>query len=265
MASTVQNTPSWSAKQQFDRQAAHYDEQWNSWSEETLARIIDVAKPSADDRALDVATGTGFTAMALAPLVRNVVAVDVSSGMLDVARRQAADRGITNVVFAEAPAEKLPFEDGAFDIVACRIAAHHFLSGKDFVSEVARVLAQGGRFALVDTTVPDGDPESDEWQNAVEVVRDRSHVRNLSPSEWAMLVADSGLVVESATDSGAGITIPLTDWLTKAGCAGDSAAEVRRRFANAPASAKSAFQIVEQPDGEVVFTWRRVILGATKR
>ena len=124
------------------------------------------------------------------------------------------------------------------------------------------MLKPGGRFALVDTTVPDDDVITSTWQNEVEAVRDPSHRRNLSPNEWRTVVANAGLTVQSVTDTGAGITIPLTDWLTKAGCTGDSASDVRRRFAEAPASAKAAFQIHQRSDGETVFTWQRVLLKA---
>jgi len=175
--------PTRSAKEQFDSQATHYDVQWSGWSAETLNWMLDNAECHSSDALLDVATGTGFTALAFAPYVGSVIGLDVSPGMLAQARRQAEERSIGNTEFREAPAEALPFADETFDIVTCRIAPHHFLEIEKFVSEAARVLKPGGALLLVDTTVPDTDPGAAEWQNAVETVRDPSHVRNYMPSE----------------------------------------------------------------------------------
>lgn len=256
--------PARSAQEQFDKQAAHYDTQWNTWSEKTLRWLLDNADPHPSDFVLDVATGTGFTALAFAPHVETVIGLDVSSGMLNQARRQAGERRIANAVFQEGAAEALPFADASFDIVTCRIAPHHFLDIQKFLAEAARVLKRGGRLALVDTSVPDNSPEAAAWQNEVEAVRDLSHVRNYAPSEWRAMTEAAGLTLAECGSGGGGITIPLADWITKAGCTPAQAADVRRRFADAPQSVRAAFQIETQPDGETVFTWQRVALKALK-
>ena len=262
--SETMTAPARSAKEQFDKQAAHYDTQWNTWSEETLGWLLANANPRPTDFVLDVATGTGFTALAFAPFVEAVIGLDVSPGMLEQARRQAGERKVANAVFQEGAAEALPFPNGAFDIVTCRIAPHHFLSVEKFLAEAARVLKPGGRLALVDTTVPDDAPEVAAWQNEVEVVRDPSHIRNHTPHEWQAMAEAAGLTVSECGSGGVGITIPLSDWITKAGCTSDQAAEVRRCFADAPESARTAFQIGTTPDDETVFTRQRVTLLAVE-
>lgn len=264
MSETMTAAPARSAKEQFDRQAAHYDTQWSTWSEETLGWLLANADPKPSDFVLDVATGTGFAALAFAPLVETVIGLDVSPGMLEQARRQAWERRIANAVFQEGTAESMPFAEGAFDIVTCRIAPHHFLDVQKFLAEAARVLKPGGRLALVDTAVPDDAPKDAAWQNAVEAVRDPSHVRNHTPQEWRAMAEAAGLTVTQSGSGGGGITIPLSDWIVKAGCTPDQAAEVRRRFADAPQSARTAFQIQTTPGGETVFTWQRVALLAVK-
>jgi len=265
MSEETGSAPARSAKEQFDRQAAQYDRQWNTWSEETLGWLLDHADPRAGDFVLDVATGTGFTALAFAPHVETVIGLDVSSGMLAQARKQAGERRIANAVFQEGAAEALPFADGTFDIVTCRIAPHHFLDIRKFLAESARVLKPGGRLMLVDTTVPDDSPEAAQWQNGAEAVRDPSHVRNHTPGEWRAMTEAAGLTVSACGSGGGGITIPLSDWIVKAGCTQEQAAEVRQCFADAPQSARTAFQIETSPDGETVFTWQRVTLKAVKR
>ncbi|MDR3710896.1 MAG: methyltransferase domain-containing protein [Capsulimonadaceae bacterium] len=259
------SNPTRTAREQFDRQATHYDVRWNAWSAETLNWIIDAADCRPGDAVLDVATGSGFTAVEFANRAASVIGTDVSTGMLAEARTRAKERGAGNVTFSEAPAESLPFDDGSFDIVACRIAAHHFVDVAKFVKESFRVLKPEGRFVLVDTTVPDDNETLDRWQNGVEAVRDPSHVRNYSPSEWRRFVERAGFVLGSVTDAGNGITIPLDDWIAKAGCTPEQGADVRARFANAPQAARDAFQIHVEANGATVFTWRRVLLKAVKK
>ena len=257
-------TPVRSAKEQFDRQAAHYDTQWNTWSEETLAWMLDAAQCQPQFRVLDVATGTGFTALAFAPHVHSVVGVDVSAGMLAQARERAQAQGLTNVTFEEGSAESLPFPDASFCLVTCRIAPHHFLDIHRFAAETARVLKPGGHLVLVDTTIPDDASEAAAWQNQVEALRDPSHVRNYTPAEWRQIVEGAGLTVEEVSDANGGITIPLSDWITKAGCTPEQAARVRQMFSDAPDSAHRAFHIRTGADGETIFTWKRVALKAVK-
>ena len=256
--------PKRTAKEQFDKQASEYNAQWNLWSEEALNAMLYAAEPQPTDHVLDVATGTGFTALAFAPLVQSVIGLDVSPGMLRQAEAYAAERGIANAVFQEGAAESLPFADASFDLVTCRIAPHHFLSVPRFLAETTRVLKPGGRFVLADTTVPDARPEAAGWQNAVEALRDPSHVNNYTPGGWREMTEAAGMTVSECHTEGSGITIPLFDWLHKAGCIPEQAAAVRRMFAAAPESARQAFQIVSAADGETVFTWPRVLLRAVK-
>ena len=151
------------SEEQFDRQAAHYNAQWNQWSEVSLKWLVEHSHCSTKHRVLDVATGTGFTALAFAGFAKEVVGLDVSAGMLEKAR--AAAKGVPNVTFEKGSAEALPFPDASFDFVTCRVAPHHFLSIPKFCAESYRVLREGGRFLVADTTVPDGLPEVDAWQN----------------------------------------------------------------------------------------------------
>lgn len=160
-----------------------------------LARLVELADPRPTDRALDVATGGGHVARALAPRVAEVVASDLTPEMLATAERFLSGGGPTNITYRQADAEALPFPDGSFDLVTCRIAPHHFPNPDQFTAEVARVLTPGGRFALVDSTVPSG--ELGDRFNAFERRRDPSHVRSLPISEWRGLLAAAGLAVET--------------------------------------------------------------------
>jgi SAM-dependent methyltransferase len=168
----------------------------------SLPRLVELVAPQPAWTALDIATGAGHVALALAPHLAHVVASDLTPQMLGVARGLAGERNILNMSVADVRAEALPFADATFDLVTCRIAPHHFDDVRAFVTESARVLRPGGLFGLVENVSPDpsmmeGDADvlataADEY-NAFEKHRDPSHVRCLTLAEWRDLVAQAGL------------------------------------------------------------------------
>ncbi|MGH2549994.1 MAG: methyltransferase domain-containing protein [Thermomicrobiales bacterium] len=151
-----------------------------------LQRMVELAQPQPSDRLLDIATGGGHVARVFAPKVARVVASDLTPEILHHAKASFEELGLATIETRIADAEALPFEDGSFEIVTCRIAPHHFPNPDRFVTEVERVLAPGGRFVLVDSTVPDGDAGA--FFNRVEKLRDPSHVRSLTIGEWRALI-----------------------------------------------------------------------------
>ncbi len=168
----------------------------------SLLRLVELVAPQPNWIALDIATGAGHVALTLAPRLAHVVASDVTLQMLGVARGLARERNVRNVSVAQMRAEALPFADATFDVVTCRIAPHHFDNVRQFVTESARVLRPGGIFGLVENISPDtammeGDvaalaAAADEY-NAFEKLRDPSHVRCLTLTEWRDLVTQAGL------------------------------------------------------------------------
>ncbi len=144
---------------------------------------------------LDVATGGGSVALACAPHVASVVASDATPQMLDVVQRRAEEEGVDNLSTEIADAHDLPYADGRWDTVTCRIAPHHFHDPAKFVAEVARTLRPGGVFGLVDNVVPD-DSNVATFANEWERKRDPSHARCLSVNEWLTLLSVNGFTIE---------------------------------------------------------------------
>ena len=142
-------------QQQFGAHAAAYATSTVHAKGASLGRLVELVKPERNWQALDIATGAGHTAAAFAPHVARVIASDLTEEMLQEAAKLAAGKGFANMETARADAEALPFEDARFDLVTCRIAAHHFPDVPTFVGEVWRVLKAGGTFALVDNISPD--------------------------------------------------------------------------------------------------------------
>lgn len=195
-----------SVTQQFGANAAAYVSSPTHARGTSLARLVDLAKPSVDWRGLDVATGTGHTALAFAPHVAAVIGLDLTPQMLLPAARLAAEQGAKNVSFTIGDIDDLPFADGIFDLVTCRIAAHHFSDIGRFIAEANRALRPDGVLAIVDNIVPgsrlrgkkaDRQREAGDYVNAFEKLRDPSHNRCLSLEEWLDWLAKGGFKVET--------------------------------------------------------------------
>jgi len=173
--------------------AANYVTSSYHAGQEWLDEALEVAQPRPGDRALDVATGTGNLALALAPLVNRVTGLDITEEMLVQARRVAAERGIDNVDWVLGDAEQLPFGDGSLDLWACRVAAHHFHDLDRSLREASRVLRPGGRAVVIDSSGPRA---ARDHLHQVEMLRDPSHVRMLTVEEWVERLEAAGFAVE---------------------------------------------------------------------
>src|SRR5712692_11234379 len=134
----------------FARTAESYVASFAHRAGDDLKQLVELGEWEPQQQALDIATGGGHTALALAPHVAQVTVTDLTPRMLEKAREFLLAQGVTNAVFQVADAEQLPFADAIFERVTCRIAPHHFPDVAQFVREVARVLKAGGLFLLID-------------------------------------------------------------------------------------------------------------------
>ena len=166
-----------------------------------LDLVVEWCEPAVGVTALDVATGGGHVARRLRERGATVVTADPAPGM-------RAD--------TTAFAEDLPFADGSFDVVACRIAAHHFADVNAAIREMARVAR--------DRVVIEDNLFFDESSEEAERLRDPSHVRCYSEAEWEVMLEAAGVRVDAIERFDR--RVPLQPWLDRVRCTGDDAVRV---------------------------------------
>jgi SAM-dependent methyltransferase len=176
-------------------------------SGDDLDLVVAWCEPAEGVTVLDVATGGGHVARRLRDEGATVVTTDQAPGM-------QAD--------TTAPAEDLPFADDSFDVVACRIAAHHFSDVQQAVREMARVAKE--RVVVCDNTfISEAGEEADR-------LRDPSHVRNYSVAEWHVFFEQAGLTV--ADEVQLERWVDVEPWLERAGTPAEDAERVRELIAH---------------------------------
>ena len=254
-------------QQQFGAHAAAYATSTVHAKGASLARLVELVKPQPQWQALDIATG----AAAFAPHVARVVASDLTEEMLEESAKLAKSKGFANMETARADAEALPFSDSSFDLVTCRIAAHHFPDVPTFVSEVWRVLRAGGTFALVDNISPDaestpGYPNAELRDaalvyNAFEKIRDPSHGRCLGMAEWSEVLGDTGLEVSHKERLPK--EMEFQPWAERLGCDAATVERLRAMLTEGTPALK-AFLKPRLDDDKLWFTLDEAIVIARK-
>ncbi|MBI2202205.1 MAG: class I SAM-dependent methyltransferase [Armatimonadetes bacterium] len=171
----------------FGRTAAKYTASESHARGADLTTLLERLPLCQTDIVVDIATGTGHTALAVAPCVARVVGVDSVSAMIREARILARDRGIANVTWVRSDAASTGLASASFDVVTCRRAAHHFADVTAFLAESRRLLRRGGTLGIVDQIPPENGAAA-ELTEGMEKLHDPSHGCALSASEWARIV-----------------------------------------------------------------------------
>lgn len=244
-------------QEQFGRQSQRYADSPIHAEGESLGVLASFAAPRGGELAVDVGAGAGFTAAALAARGARAIATDLAPPMLERTRELASRRGLA-LGLALAQGEALPFADGAIDIVACRLACHHFRDLPRALREFRRIVAPRGRVVIADTVAPE-DPALDAWMNGLELRRDPTHVRDLKPSEWRALLASAALRLEQ--DFMARSPQEFEVWVSRAGTPADAIPGLRRDFENPPPGAVEEFGIAYGA-GTITWAWGNYVMLA---
>jgi ubiquinone/menaquinone biosynthesis C-methylase UbiE len=182
------------AVEQFSKRSNAYVACSALMDQADLDTVVGLLEPTGVERVLDVATGTGNLAMALSPHVKEVIGIDITPGMLELAVRAAREKGLDNIDNLVGDVEHLPFRESEFDVVTCRFSFHHFPGPRISLYEMARVLRPGGRLVIEDMLSSEDASKSD-YQNTMENLRDPSHIKHYKASEIEQMLQEAGLVV----------------------------------------------------------------------
>jgi SAM-dependent methyltransferase len=204
---------------------------------DALEALASAARPA---HAIDLGCGGGHVAYRLAKHAGRVTATDLSADMLAAVRATATDKGIGNIETQQAPAEKLPFADETFDFLGCRYSAHHWRHFGVGLREARRVLKPGASAVFIDAFAP-GEPLFDTHIQAVELLRDTSHVRDYTLAEWSAALETASLAVRSLRTWQLRMDYPV--WIARMRTPDDNARAIRALQTAASAEVREHFAI----------------------
>lgn len=182
-----------SARDVFGERSSRYVSSATHADPAVLSQVVEQARVDSSSRALDIGTGTGHTAFALASLGATVVGFDITPQMLDRARENRPD-DTAKLSFVQGDAHSLPFRSMSADAVTCRRTAHHFGDIGRAIAEMDRVLVPGGRLVIDDRSIPEDDGV-DDLINRLDTIHDPSHIREYRLSEWRTMLEAAGFTI----------------------------------------------------------------------
>jgi ubiquinone/menaquinone biosynthesis C-methylase UbiE len=246
---------------QFTRQADAYAASAQARDEASHTMMVEMCRPEAEGRVLDVACGPGFLTMAFARRCATAVGLDATDAMLSMARAEAVKRGVDNVRFEKGAATALPFAPASFDIVACRAAFHHFPEPGRVLAEMCRVVKPGGKILTADFVTSE-DPQEAEAHNEIERLCDPTHVRALQATEFQELFRANRLAI--VNELAGRVHYDLDGWILHGGPTPKIEAEIRRRFEKALKQDRTGLR-VRNKEGKILFTHQTLVLVAVSR
>lgn len=220
-----------------------------------LERALELVRAAHVRTMLDVGCGAGHLSFALAPALARVVASDPAPAMLATVERAARERGLAHVETRPAAAGALPFHHAAFCLTATRYSAHHWRELPAALREMRRTLKPNGYLLAIDVLGDDA-PLIDTHLQALELLRDPSHVRNRSSAEWRVLLAASGFAVVEETSWP--LRLEFGSWIERMRVPADTVAAIRRLQVGAPSEVHDGLAI--EADGS--FTVRTGLFWA---
>jgi len=244
---------------QFGRVAENYRTSAVHAGGEDLRRLVAAAALTGSERVLDAGTGAGHTALALAPLAREVVALDLSTAMLAQGAEQAAERRLTNVRFIEGDVEAPDFPPASFDRIVTRYSAHHWPQPGRALTAFRRLLKPGGFLLLADIVGFDA-PVLDTHLQAIELLRDPSHVRDHTVAQWVAMLAAADFQSELVFTWD--VQLDFQAWVTRMATPTHNIQMIQALFNGAPQEVRAALKV--QPDYSFAFPGAqlRCTLGA---
>lgn len=208
------------------------------------ATLAEQAVPKGKGMFLDMGCGAGHLTYALAPHAAQVTAADPSPQMVATVAATAKEKGLGNVETTQANANTMSFSANQFCITTSRYSAHHWLDIGNCIANMRRVTKPGGYLLMIDVLGHE-DPLVDTHLQAMELLRDPSHIRNLTATQWRNVITRSGFeLLEEKTWP---LPIAFAPWITRMNTSQQRAEMILTLQADAPSEVRNALQFT--PDG----------------
>jgi ubiquinone/menaquinone biosynthesis C-methylase UbiE len=191
-------------------------------------------------KVLDLGCGAGHASFAAAPFAREVVAFDLTAGMLEVTATAAKERGFSNIRTTQGSVEELPFHSQQFDFVMSRYSAHHWKDVPQALQEVKRVLKPGGQVCIIDTTGAPS-PLLDTHLQSVELARDPSHVRSYTGAEWLSFFQAASF--DARIEQKWRLALEFSSWVSRIGTSAEGIAAIRALWSRSPSEVRDYFKL----------------------
>lgn len=241
---------------QFGPQAAAYVASTVHSQGADLERLTSLSAASPGMRVLDLGTGGGHAAYALAPAAAEVVACDLSAEMVSAVEIEARRRSLSNIRGHVASAEQLPFDVAHFDLIVSRFSAHHWPDLVAGLREARRVIKPGGAAVFIDIVSPPA-AVLDTHLQAIELLRDPSHGRDYRVAEWGVALEQAGFAIVEVQSWR--LRMDFAAWTARMNTSPEATAAIRSIQAKASAATHAHFEI--EPDGsfQIDAAWLRVV------
>lgn len=212
-----------------------------------LDMMIELSSLGGDARVLDAGCGAGHTALAFAAKAHQVIACDFTPAMLHQAALLARERKATNVRAQLADVENLPFANASFDLVVTRYSAHHWQHPERALAEFRRLLKADGALLISDIMARE-DYAQDTFLQAIELLRDPSHVRDYRISEWRSMLARAGFQPEVQLSFD--LRLHFATWTRRMDTPRQHAAMIKTLFDLASDDIRRAFRLPASVSGD---------------
>lgn len=207
---------------------------------EDLDFLASAVAATKDPMVLDLGCGAGHASFAVAPFAQEVVAYDITESMLGVVAAAAQERRLPNIRTQLGSVEKLPYDSERFDWIISRYSAHHWRDVLQALREIRRVMKPSGRICFID--VAGGrEPLFDTHLQALEILRDPSHVRNYSGAEWLSFFRASSF--DADVTRSWRLPIEFSSWVSRIGTPADRIAALRSLWSGAPVEVRTYFNL----------------------
>ena len=246
-------------KESFGAQSKKFSSYHMSKSEYT-DYLIQHIETDGSENALEVAAGTAICGRAIAPYVKNIECLDLTQAMLEEGKRLAKQEKIENISFVAGNAEQLPYENDTFDLIITRLSLHHFLEPEKPFQEMKRVLKTGGKLIIWDMEATT--EELREVNDQIETMRDASHTKTLSKSEFEKLFEkDFALKFEETVL----VPVNLQNWMDLTNTSKDVQKEIVKRMETELIGGTKTGFAPYVKDGQIFFDHRWLLLVGVKK